>query len=183
LDVAYQACAIGAKSEGSLSEYGTQVALWVSAIEILAWPDKRHADLESVLRLLDRDAVDKRDRQRRYRLKLKNPKTKKLETRRVSALQRAYIYLYRARNKFLHGNPVSTSTLLTLNRGERVGLPRLATVVYRAALVAYLDDRYPKRINTIKELRDRIGESFEDLTYGEALAEMFGYQQNRISRR
>jgi hypothetical protein len=182
LDVAYQACAIGAKNEGSINEYGIQVALWVSAIEVLAWPDKQHADLESVLLLLDKAALDEQDRKRRYQATLKNPRTRKKESRRVSALQRAYIYLYRARNRFLHGNPVSASTLLTLNRGERVGLPRVAAVVYRAALVAYLDSRYPKRITSIEELRERIGESAEDSTYGEALAELFGYKRTRMRR-
>jgi hypothetical protein len=175
LDVAYQACAVGTKCEGSLNEYGIQVALWVSAIEILAWPNKRHADLESVLLLLNRDSIDERDRKLRYRIKIKNPKTRKPEIRRVSALQRAYVYLYRARNQFLHGNPVRENSLLTLNRTERVGLPRLAAVVYRAALVAYLDPKYPKQIKNLEELRTRVEESFEDNTYGEALAELFGY--------
>lgn len=183
LEIAYQACAIGAKNEGSLNEYGIQVALWVSAIEILAWPDKRHADLETVLLLLDRDAVDGRGRERQYRIKLRNPKTKKLETRRVSALQRAYIYLYRARNKFLHGNPVNANSLLTLGRRVRIGLPQLAAIVYRAALVAYLDHRYPKRINSLDELRDRAGEMFEDHAYEMALGELFGYQRKRMTKR
>lgn len=183
LDVAYQACAIGAKNEGSLNDYGIQVALWVSAIEILAWPDRRHADLESVLILLSRDTSKLRDSSPRYRIKLRNPLSRKVGTRSVSALQRAYIYLYRARNKFLHGNPVSTGTLLTLNRGERVGLPRLATVVYRAALVAYLDKRYPKVIGSIEEWEGRAQETFDDATYREALAQLIGTKPKSELRR
>jgi hypothetical protein len=178
LEAAYQACAIGAKNEGSLNEYGAQIALWVSAIEILAWPEKRNADLDSVLSLLDNDALDPRTRERRYKAKVK-----KKGTRRLSALQRGYMYLYRARNRFLHGNPVSAGTLLTLTRrGERVGLPRLAAAVYRAALVAYLDRRYRKQITTVEQLRTRADEMFEDHTYAEALSELFGYDLEKGRR-
>jgi hypothetical protein len=163
--------AIGAKNEGSNHDYGVEIAQWVSALEILAWPGQKHADIEAVLRLLTKYPIDSQLQRRRYSSRVKG------KTRRLSALQRAYTYMYRARNRFLHGNPVSTSDLLTLTRGHRVGLPQLAALVYRAALVAYLDQRYPKTITNFAQARTRADELFDDHSYEQGLARLFGLEK------
>lgn len=91
LEAAYQACAIGAKNEASLNEYGTQIALWVSACEILAWPTHSHADLEVVLSMLERYPARAITHRRRFRAKMQG------KTTRLCAVHRAYTYLYKAR--------------------------------------------------------------------------------------
>jgi hypothetical protein len=168
LEVAYSACAIGAKNQGSIHDYGLQVALWVSAIEILAWPDQRHADFDRVLDLFAKAPLHRQLRVRRYSAKRRG------KVRKVNALERAYSYLYNARNSFLHGNPVTSSTLFTRSRKAGTPIPRLATTVYRAALTAYLSKRHDPEIRSMEDLKARPGELGLRMTYDQALAEHFG---------
>lgn len=170
LETAYQACAIGAKNSGSIHDYGLQVAQWVSAIEILAWPSQRHANLEAVLALLAAYPTRREVRRKRYRAKVRGRPTY------LSAPQRAYAYMYRARNRFLHGNNVSSASLMTLAHSKPAPIPRIAALVYRAALVAYLDQRYPKKIETLRELAERSDEMFDDSNYDEGFANVFGFE-------
>jgi hypothetical protein len=169
LESAFQACSVGAKNEASLHEYGTQIALWVSACEILAWPDRKRADIHAVLNLLDRYPGREQTRQKRFRAKVRG------HTLRLSAPQRAYTYLYNARNAFLHGNPVSTNSMLTRSRSERQGLPRIAALVYRAALVAYLNQKYRTEIS-YRALGVRSIEMFDHHSFEQAFANVFGYE-------
>lgn len=170
LEVAYQACSVGAKNEGSIQDYGLQIAHWVSAIEILAWTNRRHVNQEAVFALLAKYPAHRELRTRRFRAKVgKHP-------RRLNALQRAYTYMYRARNRFLHGNNVSGSSLMTMTRGHRAQLPLVCALVYRAALVAYLDTRYPKQVISFADLATRGNEIFDDHSYDEAFATQFRYE-------
>jgi hypothetical protein len=168
IEVAYQACAVGAKNEASLHEYGTQIALWVSACEILAWADRQRADLLAVLDLLGRYPGNRTTMRRRFRV------TYRGEVLRLNAPQRAYAYLYRARNDFLHGNPVTANAMFTLNRKNRVPLPRIAAVVYRTALASYLNKRYPMEIS-LRDLSDRTIEMFDHHLFEEGFSNVFGY--------
>lgn len=170
LEVAYTACAVGAKNEQSIHDYGLQVALWVSAIEILAWPTGKNAGLEEVLALLRRAPLDPSLANRVYQAKFR----KREKPRRLNAIERSYSYLYKARNSFLHGNPVSAAMLFTKGKKVSSPTPRIAAVVYRAALAAYLDDRYPVSMKTLEEIRERSREVGERSNYDKALAEMFG---------
>lgn len=170
LEVAYQACAVGAKNQGSIHDYGVQVALWVSAIEILSWPEERHASFTHALKLLKRAPLHGKLQKKRYRAKMK----KKGSALRMNALERAYSYLYKSRNRFLHGNPVSSSLLFTRNQTtDPAPIPRVAAVVYRAALTAYLRERHPVEIESLEEVRVRGDELGLGMTYDSALAEYF----------
>ena len=169
LEAAYQACAVGAKNEASLHEYGTQIALWVSACEILSWPERKRANLPAVLDLLARYAGRAQTTRKRFRSKVSG------KSERLSAPQRAYTYLYNARNEFLHGNPVSVSTMMTRSRKQpAVGLPRIAALVYRTALVSYLSRRYSTEI-PVRQLAQRTIEMFDHSAFEEGFAEAFGY--------
>lgn len=170
LEVAYQACAVGAKIQDSIYDYGIQVALWVSAMEILAWPSRKHADIEGVLTLLAAYEAHPTLARRHYRERVKGT------SHQLNAVQRSYTYLYRARNHFLHGNPVSEATLVRKARTMSIALPRLAAIVYRAALVAYLSRRYSREITTLRHMAERAGEMIEDLSYDEALADVLGIE-------
>jgi hypothetical protein len=92
----------------------------------------------------------------------------------LNAAQRAYAYLYSARNDFLHGNRVTTNAMFTLTGTKRVPLPRVAAVVYRTALAAYLNKRYPMEIG-LRQLRTRTIEMFDHPLFEEGFAETFGY--------
>ena len=172
LEVAYQACGVSARNEASLTDYGTQIALWVSAIEILAWPAQKHASRESVLKMLADPALGPKATRRRFRVALKGKK--KTEWRLVSGLQRACLAMYAARNDFLHGNPVGPSTLALKRGGVSAPLPRIAALVYRAALVAYLDSIYAKQWTTLADFDTRFLETLQDESYDKALDEVFG---------
>ena len=47
----------------------------------------------------------------------------------MTTVERAYTYLYHARNAFLHGNPVAGKSLLTRTAKKQVGIPLLASMV------------------------------------------------------
>lgn len=161
LEVAFAAASAAMKNQGSLSDYGAQMALWVSAIEILAWPEDRRADLSKVHRLLGRYGwMSEVLNERRFRLTWRKHRI------RCNAVQRVYAFMYKARNRFLHGESVTPRTLVP-SRGNRIiPLPALAAIVYRTALAAYL----AKRIPPVRVAANRIPpEYFDQITYSGAL--------------
>jgi hypothetical protein len=118
-------------SDATQYDVGRAVALWVSAFEILAH-DGRHADFGRVLSLLDRvrwlrQPFKVRDRTVIYR-------QQSIPTNLAGVI---YERLYRARNDFLHGNPVSDETL-RLERCRQSAL-HFAAPLFRLALTAALD--------------------------------------------
>ena len=167
LDVAYAAAGIADRSQGSIHEYGLQVAQWVSAIEILARPEGGKVGHEEVLRFLGTAPARVEFTKRRYRARVGK------RARPLSTIERAYTYLYHARNAFLHGNPVGGSTLHTRTGKRTIGLPLLASLVYRIALVAYLNRRYRKEPSW-RTFWTRSFEVYEQFEYDEALADAFG---------
>lgn len=159
LEIAATAASAGVKNQGSLSDYGTQIALWVSAIEVLAWPEQRHANLDAVLKVLKRyhwaDPALRATSVRRISKKQKG-------RRRLNPVQYAYVLMYRARNRFLHGEPVSAHTLVPRRLGGTTPVPRLAAVVYRTMLAAYLQGRIAS---------EPLEDVFVRVVYNEALRE------------
>ena len=171
LEMAYQASAVPAKNQGALTDYGTQAALWVSACEVLSWPRHSRASLATVIEQLGEfDWVDRALSARLFSLKIKGRKT------RVNAVQRAYGYLYDARNRFLHGEPVQGKTLRI--RGDRAPLLRLAATVYRTLLAVYLA-RYGASVSDKSCWRQLGFEMTERRDYGKALRAAFGLKQRK----
>jgi hypothetical protein len=171
LEVAFGASSAAAKNQGSLSDYGTQMALWVSAIEILAWPEDRRADFGKVHRLLGRYqwASDVLNRARYQFTWGGNPI-------KCNAVQRAYGYMYRARNRFLHGETVTAQTLVPRRLRRAIPLPQLAAIVYRTALAAFLE----KRIEPERPDAGSFGKEFVDeMMYSQAIKRGFGLASRR----
>jgi hypothetical protein len=169
LEVAYRAAALGAVTLPSIHDYGIQVALWVSAMEILAWPRTGHASLPSVLTIIGGYPwATSRLRSARYRgyggRKGSVP---------MDAAQRACSLLYRARNRFLHGEPVGVNTLLA-RAGKRVPLPDIAAILYRTVLVEYLRGKHPLELKRRKDWGRSLHESLSHGDYDRALATAFG---------
>lgn len=170
LEVAFLASSVANKNQGSLSEYGTQLALWISAIEVLAWPTKGRADLPAVLALLEgfdwaSDKLGEKRYQARYRQK----------AIAATAVQYAYSLMYGARNEFLHGNPVSAETLVPKEFSTTLSLPRIASTVFRTALAAYLRPAVPFQEFADFELSHEI---INDFAYSRALKFAFGLERD-----
>ena len=137
LQVAYLAAAMPISNERSIHDYGTKVALWVSAFEILAHPAARggtgKADFERVKDLLEKKSWSKNElRECKYSVTFRG------KTFNVNLIVSLYWDLYRARNDFLHGNPVSFDSLFPFNDVSRPPLPGFAPLIYKAALMGYL---------------------------------------------
>lgn len=110
------------------------MALWVSAFEILAHDGR--ADLGKVLTLLNSVAWQDKtlqvlDREVHFREK----------TILTNAAGTVYEVLYRVRNAFLHGNPVTAETLSMPHCGKHV--LQFAAPLFRLALTAYLELKFP----------------------------------------
>ncbi len=136
LNMAHQACLMpSAAADTTLYDVGRQIALWVSAFEILVHPGPGgQASRNAVMDLLDRVDWEYRDyKSRRYPVR----SGKKVERRRLAAA--LYARLHQARNQFLHGEPVSRATLSLRVNGRT--LFHIAAPLYRLALTSLLDLR------------------------------------------
>lgn len=134
LEMAYQATSVPSNSRSTIYDFGSRIALWVSAFEVLVHPggEKARANLGKVTNLL---------RQASWR----NPRLKhtehqiriggKLED--VNLVQKLYGELYEARNDFLHGNPVARSRLFCFCNEHRRSLIEIAPLIYKVALSCF----------------------------------------------
>lgn len=134
LNMANQASQIPSSAEESLYDAGRNIALWVSAFEILVHPGKGGSSgLKQVLNLLEQVNWEISSLSRRqYQVRL----GRDAPTRRIFAAS-LYAKLNWLRNQFLHGNAISP-TALALPRGA--GQPGdYAPLLFRMALTAFLN--------------------------------------------
>jgi hypothetical protein len=103
LEMARAASKMPGESDATLYDSGRAVALWVSAFEILA--HNGHSDLGRVLALLSQ--VNWRSEKMTIANRLISHKKKTIQTNVAGGV---YKVLYDARNKFLHGEPVTPET-------------------------------------------------------------------------
>jgi hypothetical protein len=135
LEVAYQAMRVPAAGSRypTIHEFGVGIALWVSAIEILAHPRQGNANLGEVLNLLDKATWSGKEASaKRYRVRYRGV------VRKVPYVSKLYDELYRARNDYLHGNPVTVRSLFAAGKPSGPTLLHIAPLIYRAALDGYL---------------------------------------------
>lgn len=141
LEMAVQASrvpAVGTRRP-TIHDIGVAIALWVSAFEILSHPKKGWANVSTVLRLLEKFAwEDAALAANRFKIKYDG------KAHRVNFVQKLYIELYRARNDFLHGNPVTESRIFPMKKTGGPTLLQAAPLVYRAALAAFLPFKLPR---------------------------------------
>lgn len=133
LNMAFRAAEIPAGTEITFYDIGRSISLWVSAFEILAHPgDGGDVNLSKVYGLLDKVAwhieASKAESHPAYNGK----------KARISKCNGCWLYgeLYRARNDFLHGNPVDMNGLKIDDSGRN--LYDFAAPLYRMALTAFL---------------------------------------------
>ncbi len=131
LEMAYRASAMPYANRGSLHDYGAQLALWISAHEILVWHLQRHANLVAVMQVLGGMDFDHPTlRRKRYAAS---------KGKRVTLLQRLYYDMYRARNHFLHGNPITLRGLYPFRQIKKPALTAYAPIVFKSALYTLLN--------------------------------------------
>jgi hypothetical protein len=142
LAVAFQACRAPFVNRGTIYDHGTKLALWVSAFETLAHPrpGQGDANLKTVIDLLKlRDWSDPRLNQKRYSVRYRN------QSIRCGLIPRLYGELYKARNRFLHGNKVAPKNLFPFNDSTCPQMIQLAPLIYRAALDTYCQQFIDRR--------------------------------------
>ncbi len=141
LQIAAQASRMPAVGTGSptIHDAGVGIALWVSAMEILSHPRKGNASLQTVLDLLaGADWIARPLRTAKYKVKYKG------STIPVNYIRKLYAELNRARNDFLHGNPVRAGNLFPAKEQSQPLLLHCAPLIYRAALTSFLGIRPPE---------------------------------------
>ena len=198
LEHAYSALSASLKHQESVHDYGMQLGLWVTAVEVLTWPKHQHANLPYALDLLEEFDWHSEVLKERREVKI-NGKVR----RELNAVQLVYLHIYRSRNDFLHGNEVNVATFFR-HVGEKPAdeqpveaeaqrsLVNLAAVVYRTALVAYLRRRYRvsgddpvERVDEAEgepEISALMSSIFDDWDYHQALEESLGIEDDLSSR-
>ena len=164
LQVAYQASMVPVRHRASLHEFGAQAALWVSAMEILAWPKEGGVKVRHVNELLERAPLPSRREREGAGEEMHEP-----HPQEGSPVQRAYVAMYRVRNSFLHGDPVTWNDLTRERGAGRLNVHEMAAPVYRAALVGYLaaEDRFQASDEELSELQ--ASDLFARADYADAL--------------
>lgn len=168
LNMANQASLIPAASDITLYDVGRSIALWVSAFEILVHPGgNEQSNLKRVFDLLETVPwMMRRSSYRRF-----ETGSKKARCRRT-LVSWIYHQLYKARNDFLHGNPVSRDDLFF--PVSKRNLFEYAGPLYRLALTAFLPlvltRPIPSQENAI-EFADYAGEHMRFRRYQQAFEE------------
>ena len=132
IEVAFQAMrlpGVGTRHP-TIHDVGVGIGLWVSAFEVLSRFNQSRANLWSVVDLLgEAEMIDGELDRRRYRLSY----GKRLK-QKINLVQKLYPQLYRARNNFLHGNPVEQGSVYPFGNTKGPSLLDCAPLIYRAAL-------------------------------------------------
>lgn len=143
LELAMAAASVRAVNAASLVDIGTTLTLWVSALEVLAWPKDNYAGRGEVHKLLGAYQWPSEElRSSKYTWTVEG-KGKKGSSFSGNLCQFLASALYDARNAFAHGRPISHDTLLAKGPDFAVSLLETAPIVFRAALVAYLAPNVP----------------------------------------
>jgi hypothetical protein len=137
LEMARAASKMPGGADATEYDAGRAAALWVSAFEILVHDGKR-ADFGRVLSQLAQvewitPKLTIQDREVTY-------KKKTIQTNLAGTI---YWHLYNARNKFIHGDPVTIDTLMLEKCRKQVQW--FAAPLFRLALTAFLDLRSPQK--------------------------------------
>lgn len=134
LEMAFHASTIPFKNTSTIYDYGANIALWVSAFEVLASSETRQVKLSDVLDLLGNSKLYTPNLyQKLYTIQfsLKNKS-------RGSLPKKLYNMLYLARHDFLHGNPVKLRNVFINGNVKYHPLTSAAPILYKLALQAFL---------------------------------------------
>lgn len=137
LEMAYHALSTPVKNQSTLYDYGVNMSLWVSSLEILAHPKKGDVNQTVVMELLSKYEWRSKDlNNRRYRARLSSKSRIS-----VNLIERLYKQMYDARNMFLHGNQVTEKIMYPFGNKGLLPITHLAPIVYRTGLYAFLQPK------------------------------------------
>ena len=151
LAVAFRAARIAKGSDNQMFDLGIQLSLWVSAHECLVHPGGHGgASLNAVWVLL----AKRRWWCRKLRIKsrMRHNRGEPGKTRPLNYVQKLYFRLYRARNAFLHGNPVERDLLFIGKTDSDSVFIQVAPLVYQSALEARLVPQQERRRRKLEEV-------------------------------
>jgi hypothetical protein len=153
LAVAFRAARLPKGSDNELFDLGIQLSLWVSAHECLAHPGRRQSvSLEAVWTLLSRRVWGSNKLRRRSRCVRRPGKL----TPPLNYVQKLYFQMYRARNAFLHGNPVGANQVfLGITRSDSLFI-KVAPLVFQSALEASLGQPSRPRRSPAESIADSL---------------------------
>lgn len=130
LEMAFRAAGLPFRNQGTIHDYGANIALWISAFEILTHPGDEYVNLNKILEFLGNiNFATKKLNRKRYN----GPKNE-----RLNLVQKTYFEMHVARNRFLHGNPVNTSDLFPGRNLKCNSLIVLPPVLFKCALYNFL---------------------------------------------
>jgi hypothetical protein len=142
LNMALSASMLPGNVEATIYDIGKTIAFWVSAFEILAHPGSSNVGFKQVYELLEQVSWNLSE--------CKEPIYEPYGSKPGQPKRTLPVWLYgelnRARNDFLHGNPITPSRLVVAP-GKRA-LHLYAAPLFRMALTGYLElrmDRSPAR--------------------------------------
>jgi len=160
LNMASAAMRMPATTAATIFDYGRQCGLWISAFEILAHFKYGRANLANVFALFDMKRFHmRRLNARLYRVRYGG------QRRSVTLSHKLYERLYRVRNDFLHGNPVTVKSLQIPQSGRFIGT--FAPLLYRFALRNFLDLHFVPQPPG-DDIQQQIAAHFEEHEYEEA---------------
>ncbi|MGO7661634.1 hypothetical protein ACC697_04050 [Rhizobium ruizarguesonis] len=159
LNMANQASLTPGGVDATLYDYGRLIALWVSAFEILAHPAVGDSSYKVVYQQIeDAKWTSQRLRWKKWVAFEGRTKPKK---HRYSLPIWLCNHLYKARNDFLHGNEVTTKSLLIKNSKSKSSLFQVAAPLYRMALTSFLKLEWKSHIPPIANV-DSFVSAFND---------------------
>jgi hypothetical protein len=130
LEMSFRAAELPFQNMATIYDYGTNLALWISSFEILSHPNSENINLSKVLYFLS--SISFKTNELNYKI-YKGPSNE-----RLNLIQKIYYEMYRARNHFLHGNPVKLSDLFQGQNLKNNSLIEIAPVLYKCALCQFL---------------------------------------------
>jgi hypothetical protein len=134
LEMAFRATGIPFENKGTIHDYGANIALWISAFEILVHPENGNINIVKVLDFLGNIHFKTKElNYKKYRRRKDKNKNEQL-----NLIQKTYFEMYNARNQFLHGNPVKSSDLFPGQNSKYNSFTAIAPVLYKCALYHFL---------------------------------------------
>lgn len=158
LEIAYHALSVPMKNESTIFDFGVNISLWVSALEILA--HNGYANKKRVIELLGKYKWKNSKLNARWYTVVLN-KSRGIKEK-VNLIQKMYDDLYVARNSFLHGDRVTYRKLYLFEDKNKKHKLIFAPIIYRFTLY--------NKINELFSLRKLPGDYFiHELPYEECL--------------
>jgi len=173
LEMSYQAMVTPFRNYSTIYDYGTNLALWISAFEILV--HKKPGDRigwRQVVNLLGKYRWGPKQLRGKWYIINKNEKNNKIT--RGNLVQKLYMELYDTRNAILHGNQIKESRLFPFHNKKRPPLALLAPGIYWTALSVFLPSEDDDKDMSVEAIGKALAESFNNSTYEEALLASIG---------